>query len=224
MFVLITGGGRTGTQLAELLMAQHHQVRVVEHRPSVLTRLHRDLPTEMIYEGLATDPTVLELAGARHADVVATTLTSDEDNLVICYMARELFGVNRTIARVNDPRHVWLFDDKFHVDVSLDNAAVMASMIQEEMSLGDMMTLLKLNRGEYSLVEEKIPPGAPIIGKALQNLGLVDSCVIAAIIRAGKVVVPRGSSVFQVGDEVLAVTDQAGMIQLRQLFSPEEIT
>jgi trk system potassium uptake protein TrkA len=204
-------------------MAQHHTVRVVEHRTSVLNRLHRDLPTEMIFEGLPIDPTVLELAGARRADVVATTLTSDEDNLVICYMAHTLFDVKRTIARINDPRHAWLFDEKFHVDVSLDNAAVMASMIQEEMSLGDMMTLLRLRSGEYSLVEEKIPPGAPIIGKALQDLGLVESCVIAAIIRDGKVVVPRGSSIFQIGDEVLAIADLAGADQLHKMISPEVI-
>ena len=222
MLVIITGGGRTGTQLAMTLMGQNHQVVVIEHRPDVLERMHRDLPTEVIFEGFATEPDVLEKAGIQKANVVAACFTKDEDNLVICYIARQRYQVPRTIARINDPRHAWLFNENFHVDVSLNNAAVMASMIEEEMSLGDMMTLLKLRRGEYSLVEEKIPPSSLVVGKMLKDLGLVDSCCIAAIIRHGKVTIPRGTSTFEVGDEILAVADRAGLDQLQQLFSAGE--
>ena len=220
MFVLIAGGGRTGTQLAQTLIEQGHQVRVIDHRQEVLSRLHREVPTEAIYEGLATEIEVLEHAGIRQADVLAACLPDDEDNLSTCYAARVHFGIARTIARVNNPRNAWLFDEKFHVDVALNHATIMASLIEEEMSLGDMMTLLKLRRGEYSLVEEKIPPGAPGIGIPLMNLGLVDSCVIAAIIRDGKMILPRGLSVFQVGDEILAICDRRGADQLKELFAP----
>lgn len=220
MNVMIVGGGRTGTQLAYLLMEQKHQVRVVDHRKEVLARLHRELPTEVIFEGNTTEVEVLERAGIRQVDVLAACTTSDEDNLVICYLARRHFGVQRTIARINDPRNAWLFDHKFCVDAALNNATVMAGLIEEEMSLGDMMTLLKLRRGDYSLVEEKIPPGAPAVGIALKDMGLNDECVIAAIIRQGKVVVPRGLSTFEVGDEVLAITDREGVKQLKELFSP----
>ncbi|MBN1147523.1 MAG: NAD-binding protein [Anaerolineales bacterium] len=220
MFVLIAGGGRTATQLAQMLLGYKHQVRVVEHRREVLARVHRELPTEVIYEGDATELEILERAGIRQANVVAACMSVDEDNLVICYIARQQFHVSRIIARVNDPRNAWLFDEKFHVDVALNNAAIMASLIAEEMSLGDMVTLLKLRRGDYSLVEEKIPPGAQIVGVALKDLGLLESCVIAAIIRDGKVVVPRGMSAFEVGDEVLAITDQKGAEQLKRLLAP----
>jgi trk system potassium uptake protein TrkA len=220
MLVIIAGGGRTGTQLAQLLIGQNHEVRVMEHRKDVLTRLHRELPTEVIYEGNASDLDVLEAAGVRSAHVVAACTTSDEENLVICFAARERFDIKRTIARINDPRNAWLFDDKFCVDVALNQSAVMAGLIEEEMSLGDMMTLLKLRRGDYSLVEEKIPPGAPAVGIPLKDLGLNEGCVIAAIIREGKVVLPRGLISFEVGDEVLAVTDRSGAEQLRELFSP----
>lgn len=220
MFVLITGGGRTGTQLATLLIEQDHQARVVENRPSVLSRLHRDLPTEAIYEGDPTDPIVLENAGIHNAHVLAACGAEDEENLVICYMARKRYNTPRTIARVNDPRNAWLFNEKFHVDVAFNNATVMASLIEEEMSLGDMMTLLKLRRGEFSVVEEKIPPDSPVIGKALKELRLSDNCVIAAIIRKGKIQVPRGSTIFEVGDEVLAVTDSQGLDKLQELFNP----
>ena len=111
MFVIIAGGGRTGTQLAHMLLGQKHEIRLVEHRPEVLARLHRELPTEVIYEGNATEIEVLERVGVREANVVAACTTSDEDNLVICYLARKCFNVPRTIARVNDPRSAWLFND-----------------------------------------------------------------------------------------------------------------
>ena len=222
MFVLIAGGGHTGTQLAQMLLEQNHRVRVVEHRREVLARIHRELPTEVIYEGDPTELEVLELAGAKQAHVLAACTPADEDNLVICYLARQHFGIQRIIARINNPRNAWLFDEKFHVDVALNNAAIMASLIQEEMSLGDMVTLLKLRRGDYSLVEEKVPPGARLVGIALKDLDLVESCVIAAIIRSGKVVIPRGMSEFQVGDGVLAIADRAGVAQLKNLLAPVE--
>jgi len=218
MFVLVAGGGRTGTQLAQLLLAQDYQVRVLEHRPQVLTSIHRELPTEVIFEGNATEIVVLDEAGASRADVLAACTANDEDNLTICYLARQRYNVPRTIARVNNPRNAWLFDETFHVDVALNHAAVMARLIEEEMSLGDMMTLLKLRRGDYSLVEEKIPPGAPAVGEAIRDLALPASCAIAAIIRNGEMVVPRGDIVFEVDDEVLAVTDRVGAAQLAALF------
>lgn len=219
MFVLIAGGGRTGTQLALTLLEQNHRVQVIEHRPEVLQRIHRELPTEVIYQGRATELDTLERAGIRQADVVAACTAEDEENLVVCFLARNYFKVPRTIARINDPRNAWLFDKKFCVDVALNQSAVMASLIEEEMSLGDMMTLLKLRRGEYSLVEEKIPPGAKGVGIPLKDLGLVESCVIAAVIRDGKMMMARGSTAFEVGDEVLAIADRVGVEQMKQLFS-----
>lgn len=218
MFVLIAGAGRTGTQLARLLLEQGYRVRVLEYRPEILTRLHRELPTEVIYEGNATEPDVLERAGISQADVLAACTASDPDNLVVCYLARHRYQVPRTIARINNPRNAWLFDQTFHVDVSLNHSDLMARLIVEQMSMGDMMTLLKLNRGDYSLVEEKIPVGARAVGKALKDLALPDNIVIAAIIRDGKILVPRGGSAFEIGDEVLAVADQDGAEQLHLLF------
>ena len=226
MIVLIAGGGRTATQLATLLLAQNHEIHLVENRKEILPRLHRELPTEIIYEGYPTMPETLKQAGIENADVVAACTTSDTDNLIVCYIARNIFHVPRTIARINDPRNTWLFDEKFSVDVPLNQVDVMASLIEEEMSLGDMMTLLKLRRGQYSLIEEKIPQGAKAIGVAIKDLGLPDQCVIAAIIRHGKVIVPRGVTTLEVDDEILAVTDPQGAKQLQILFgsTPKNVT
>ena len=210
MFVLIVGEGRTGTQLASMLLLQKHSVHVIENRPDVLARIHRELPTEVIFEGNYTDSQVLEQAGIDRVDVLAACTVNDADNLAVCFLARQRDKTPRTIARVNNPRNAWLFDEKFHVDVSLNTAEIMARLIEEEMSMGDMLTLLKLRRGDYSLVEEKIPARARAIGMAIKDLALPESCVIAAIIRQGKVVVPRGITIFEEGDEILAVTDREG--------------
>jgi trk system potassium uptake protein len=220
MIVLIAGGGRTGTQLASLLLAQNHEVRLVENRKDVLVRLHREVPTEVIYEGYPSQPETLQNAGIAQADVVAACTTSDAENLTICYIARNLFKVQRTIARINDPRNAWLFDDKFNVDVPLNQSDIMASLIEEEMSLGDMMTLLKLRRGQYSLIEEKITADAKAVGMAIKDLNLPEQCVIAGIIRHGKVIVPRGITTLEVNDEVLALTDPEGARELGALLGP----
>jgi trk system potassium uptake protein TrkA len=220
MFVFIAGGGRTGAQLAMQLLDQNHQVRLVEHRRELLALLHHEIPTEVIYEGVATDPNVLKQAGLDKANVLVACTNDDAANLVICYLARTMFQTRRTVARINNPRDAWLFDQSFHVDETINNADVMAHLIQEEMSLGDMMTLLKLRRGRYSLVEEKVPPGAKAIGVQIKDLGLPDSCVIAAFIRHGQITLPRGTSTFEEGDEVLAVTDDEGAKELARLLEP----
>src|SRR5262249_23300366 len=122
------------------------------------------------------------------------------------------------IAIVNDPRNSWLFDKKFHVDVALNQVEILASLIEEEMSMGDMMTLLKLRRGRYSLVEEKIPVGARAVGMTVKELPLPPNCVIAALIRHGEILMPRGTTTFEVGDEVLAIVDASSAESLAGLF------
>lgn len=210
MYVVIAGGGRTASQLAALLVEQQHQVVVLEPRSKVLRNLHRELPTEVIIEGDPTNPEVLRQAKVDRADVLAACTSDDATNLALCHYARTHFDVPRTIARVNHPNTAWLFNELFHVDVALNQAEILASLIEEEMSLGDMMTLLKLRRGAYSLVEEKLPGGAPVVGVPLGELELPDDCVIAGIIRRGKLIIPRGETVFEAEDEVLAVVGPDG--------------
>lgn len=218
MFVIIAGGGRTGSHLAALLLAQGHEVRLIENRAEILVGLHRELPTEVVFEGDPTDPQVLQSAGIERAAVLAAVTASDEDNLVIASLARNRFHVRRTIGRVNSPRNSWLFTPEFGVDVSLNQADVMAKLIEEEMSLGDMMTLLKLRRGNYSLVEEKIYQGAQAVGKAIKELPLSEHSIISGILRHGEMVLPRGTTVLEAGDEVLALVDDEGRERLARLL------
>ena len=221
MFVVIAGGGRTGSHLAHLLSQRHQKVRLIENRPEYLTRLHRELPTEVIFEGDPTDPQVLEHVGLRQADVLIACRPLDADNLVICYFARTIHGVKRIIGRINTPGNGWLYDQTFCVDVSVNQSEILASLIEEEMALGDMVTLLKLQRGQFSIVEERIPPGAPVVGQALKDIALPETCVIVAVLREGELIVPRGHTTLETGDEVLALTDRPGAEILQGLLSGE---
>jgi trk system potassium uptake protein TrkA len=219
MNVLIAGGGRTGARLANLLLNQNYKVRLIENRRGLLSILHQELPTEVIYEGNPVDPSVLEAAGIREVHDVAAVTSDDSTNLVVCYLAKTQFEVPRTIARVNNPNNAWLFNENFRVDVALNAADVFAHLIQEEMSLGDMMTLFKIRRGRYSVVEEKVPANAKVIGIQLKDMGLAEHCVIAAIIRDGIMTLPRGDSILQAEDEIIAVASTEGAQMLADLLS-----
>jgi len=218
MLVIIAGGGRTASTLAAVLVQQKHEVRLVEHRRDVLAFLHRELPTEAIHEGDPRQPHVLEEAGIRRAQVLACSMPDDADNLAICFAARTLYNVPRTIGCINNPRNAWLYDHQFHVDVALNQAEILSSLIEEEMSLGDMMILLKLRRGRYALVEEKIPADAQAVGLSIRELALPPRSVIAAVIRRGEVQIPRGDLRFEVDDEVLAIVDPQAAEVLAALF------
>ena len=186
--------------------------------------MHHELPTEIIYEGDGTDPQILETVDIKRANVVAAVSGDDADNLVAASLARQQYGVRRVIGRVNNPRNAWLFTPEFGVDVALNQADIIAKLIEEEMSLGDMIIMLKLRRGKFSLVEEKIFPGAQAIGIAVKDLQLPPNCIISGIIRHGEIVIPRGVTTLEEGDEILALVDDAARGQLAKILGrPEEV-
>ena len=220
MFVIIAGGGKTGSQLASQLLSAGHTVKLIEDRPSVLERLHEEIPNEVIFAGDASSPSVLDSAGIRDAQVLAAVTGEDEDNLVITTIARFEFGVPRIIARVNNPKNFWLFTPEMGVDVALSQSDILAKLIAEEMSLGDMMTLLKLRKGEFSIVEEKVHPQAIVVGKLLRDIELPPQCVFAAVIRKGQLIVPNGNTELAAVDEVIALVHASQVIKLAELLGP----
>ena len=218
MFVLIVGGGKVGSHLARMLLEEKHDVRVVDPREDVLMKLHRELPAEVIHSGDGTDPIRLEQTGIRRANVVAAVTGSDETNLIATSLARFEFSVPRTIARVNNPRNQWLFTAEMGVDVAINQADLMAKLVAEEMSLGDMVTLLKLRKGDVEIVEEKIHETAAVNGKAIRDIALPANCTIAAVLRKNEVIAPNGATVLRAYDEVLAVVHTSDRAELARLL------
>ena len=222
MFVLIVGGGKVGLSLAQMLWSEHMRVRVIEVRPERVEEMAKELPADAVVYGNGTDPLLLEKAGILDADVVAAVTGEDETNLVVTNLARIEFGVRRTIARVNNPKNAWLFSKQMGVDVALNEADLIAHLIREEMSLGDMTTLLKLRQGAYSLAEEKVHPTSIAVGKAIRDLKLPQECVFMALIRRNELVLPHGDTVLEASDEVLAVVHETSLTELDDLLGPAE--
>ena len=221
MKVVIVGGGRVGGYLAGLLAGAGHRVRVLESDPETARGLARELPEGVVLAGSGTDPSALEAAGIREAEVAAAVTGSDETNLVVTSLARFEFGVPRTIARVKNPKNAWMFTPGMGVDVALNQADLLGHLIAEEMSLGDMTTLLKLRKGQFSLVEEKVHPRAAAAGKTVKELRLPHECVLVAVLRKGAMLLPRPDLVLHPADEVLAVVHATEAGRLAALLGPE---
>jgi trk system potassium uptake protein len=219
MNVIIVGGGKTGTHLTNQLLSEGHQVRLIEIRTEIAERLKKEFSENVLVIGDGSAPEILIEAGIKKAQVLAAVTGEDETNLVISTLGRFEFKVPRTIARVNNPKNAWLFNSGMGVDVGLNQTDILTKLIEEEMSVGDMMTLTKLRKGEYSIVEVKLPAHSQVLGMPLQELVLPCTCVIAAVIRHGKVLIPRGSTVFEQADEILAVVNDEARSALQALFS-----
>ncbi|RJQ39231.1 MAG: TrkA family potassium uptake protein [Anaerolineaceae bacterium] len=219
MKVLIIGGGKVGTYLASHLLAGNHEIVVVEQRREELERLQRELGADHVILGNGTDPVVLESAGIRTMQVIAAVTGSDETNLVVTNLSRFEFNVPRTIARVNNPKNDWMFTEDMGVDVALNQADLMVHLILEEMSMGDMMTLLKLRRGKFSIVEEKLAPQSSLVGLRLDQAKLPRDSVILAVMRKDDILVPHGSLILQASDEIIALVHGAQLDQLEKLLN-----
>ncbi len=219
MRVLIVGGGKVGTYLAERLLREKHDVRLIELREEEKDRILLDIPAENVYFGSGTDPDVLETAGIRKANVVAAVTGSDETNLVVTTLARYEFLIPRIIARVNHPKNAWLFTKEMGVDVAINQADLLAALIVEEMSMGDMMTMQVLRRGKFRLVEDKIAPNSFADGKRLSELRLPDQCNVVTVMRDGNLLALKSDPILQTADEILAIVQEDQKKALAKLFS-----
>ncbi|HSB70571.1 MAG TPA: NAD-binding protein [Candidatus Methylomirabilis sp.] len=217
MLAVIVGGGRGGSYLAQDLQGQGYQVKVVDRRPEVVARLRQEVEGEVIC-GDGCSPEILEQVGTAKADLIVAITHDDEDNLVICRLAKHHFHVRRVIARVNNPRNEWLYTKAWGVDVAISQVHLTAKVIEEEIGLGELVTLLKLNRGEAALVEVNLPEASPARGKAIRDLNFPPDTVIVSVIRSGKLVIPRGDTQLAAGDEVLAVSTVAAEKALKDIL------
>lgn len=214
MQVLIVGGGRTGADLASQLIQEGHNVTLIEQRQELISRLAKEVPRAQVIHGDGCEPTVLEQANVRRANVVVAVTDDDEDNLVVCLLAREEFRVRRTLARVNNPRNEWLFTHEMGVDVYVSQAHIMSALLREEMAPLEMAVLLRLHQGDTVLVENILTDTSRAVGRAISDLPLPRDAVLVALERRREIVIPRGGVVLEAGDRVIALTKAADRARL----------
>lgn len=205
MNVLVMGGGNVGRHLAEVLLRDKQTVVVIEKNPERATKVAQEIGAKVI-AGDGDDPKVLEEAFIRAADVFVAVTGEDEDNLVASTLAKFQFGICRVIARVNHPKNKWMFDKDMGVDVAVCEADIMALLLEEEISLDGLVTLLKLREGNVSLVEKPIAEGSRATGRQLGEITLPENAIFVAILREGRVILPKPNVTLQSGDRILALT------------------
>ncbi len=205
MNVLVAGGGKIGRQLARLFRDAGHTVSVVEARSEHVRNVSGLGPGVATLHGDATDPSVLGAAGAGGAHIFVAATGSDEANMLSCYLARSVFGIKRTIARVNDPRNEHMFRPEYGCDAAISYSDIIARMVIEETGFADVVTLLKLRRGQLSLVEGEVQEGSALDGKTLAEAHIPHEIIIAAVLRGSETLVPRGHTKILAGDKLLAL-------------------
>ena len=218
MKVIIVGGGKVGTYLASLLLSNGHQVKLLEDNEKLFNKAAKDLPKDILINGNATEPEVLEKVGIDSVDVLAAVSDEDQKNLVVSTLAKMEFGVPKVIARVNNPKNAWLYNSEMGVDVQVNQADIIAHLVVEEMDIQNMFTLMKLNRGEYSIVQMNVRETAKAANKFLKDLLIPKKSVLISITRDGEVVIPKGDTQILAGDEILILTDETSQKKLQSLF------
>lgn len=212
MNILIVGGGKVGANLASVLSAQGHQVTIIEMNTAVFTKLQRTLPQATIVLGDGCNPLLLREATIESMDAAVAVTGDDEDNLVVAKLAKHEYGVAKVVARVNNLKNEWLFTPRMGVDIAVSHSTMLARVIHEELSMGDLVPLLKLNGGQISLAEVTVTPQSHAIGSRVDQLKLPDECVLATLLRNGQILLPRGQVQLQAGDKIIALvrTEQQG--------------
>ena len=208
MYALIAGAGTTGTYLAERLLAAGQEVRLIDREHDVVVNLPEALRSITV-EADATEPSALEGAGVRRADLVVAATGADEDNLVVCFLSKHQYHVTRTVARVNHPNHTWMYGKDMGVDVAISQAHIMSHLIEAEVEVGQLIPLLALQEGEVTLVEETIAATSRARGLCVQALGLPSGAVPVAIVRGSRVLVPTAEAVLEAGDRLIVLSNVA---------------
>ncbi len=204
MYIVIVGGGRIGFNLAQKLIQDKHTVTVIEKDKVRCEGISQNMDA-MVINGDGCEPKNLEDAEAGRADVVAAVTADDEDNLVICQLAKEVFRVRRTVARVNNPKNEHIFSE-LGVDVPVNATKIIAKIIEEESSFEDFINLMTFKRGKLALVRVDLTTDSPVINKCVKDIILPENSVLVSIVRGETIIVPKGETVMKKGDDIIALT------------------
>jgi trk system potassium uptake protein len=220
MYVLIAGGGKVGSNLARIMIRGGHEVTLIEQRGARFDSLEAEFEHQVL-KGDATEMYVLERAGIkRPPDIVVAVTGDDEDNLVICQMARERYGVKQVIARVNDPRNQPYFD-LLGVSPTVSATSAIMALIEHEVPEHGLIHLLELRKENLEIVEVTVGERAACAGKRIEKIELPEGSRLISVVRDGKAEIPDESTQLEPGDSVLAILEPGKEDELRRLLVRE---
>lgn len=203
MNIIIIGGGNVGYYLAERLSEKNYVV-LIEKEIEISKKLAKQMNV-LVIQGDGCDPNLLKQAGIKKADVVAAVTGSDEDNLVICQIAKDLYNVRRTVAKVNNPKNEKIFT-KLGVDIAIDSTSIIAKVIEDEVSWEDFVNLFTFKKGKLSILRVDLPENSPVLNTPIRDIKLPEDSVLVAVIRGEEILIPKGNFLLKEKDEVIAVT------------------
>jgi trk system potassium uptake protein TrkA len=218
MRVAIAGAGNVGLFIANDLRAVGHDVQLIEQDPGVVERAVADEGVEWVIAD-ACEVSSLREAGLERCDVVVAATGDDEDNLVISLLAKQEFAVPRVIARVNHPKNQWMFNENWGVDLSVSTPHLITALVEEAVTVGRLVRLLQFEAGRARLVEVTLADDSPIIDRALKDVDVPRDATVVAVVRGEHVVMPRGDTVFESGDEVLAMVTPDAEEEVRRILT-----
>lgn len=213
MYIIIGGGGDVGYYLTKSLLNQGHEVLLLEKSSARYQTLSEELGPAVVH-GDSCEARTMEEVGASRADFVIAVTGEDEDNLVICQMAKRRFKVGRTIARLNNPKHEEIFQ-KLGIDVTVSPTKAILSLIEVELPGSTFVQLMTLKRAGLEIIEMRVPAESPIVGKTLGSINLPRNGNIALIIRDKGYIFPTAETKIMPDDEVYALVNQEGEEALR---------
>ena len=221
MRVVIAGGGSVGRFIAQQLHESDHEVLIMDNDAAVVrAALRSGEPAGVTWlEADACEATRLSEAEVDRADVVAAVTGDDEDNLVISLLAKQEFGVPRVVARVNNPKNEWMFNQLWGVDVAVSTPHLITALVQEAVSVGSFVRLLSFEGGKARLAEVTLAEGSPAADKEIVELGLPRDATVVAIVRQERVLVPRGDTLIRTGDEVIVLVTGESEDEVRAILT-----
>ncbi|HSV74160.1 MAG TPA: NAD-binding protein [Chthonomonadales bacterium] len=217
MYVVIVGGGNVGYYLSKALVAAEHEVLLMEKNRTTYRTVAEELG-EIAMQGDGCEVRLLEEAGVGRADVVVAATGDDEDNLIICQMARMKFNVPRTIARVNNPQNERLFN-QLGIDATVSSTRIIYNLIEQEIETGEVIPLAALRRGSIEIVQVEIGPKSPVLHRLVQEVVLPPEALVICIIRRDHAMLPAIDTRFEIGDEIIALVAADLEHQMRDVFA-----
>ena len=216
MYMIIVGGGKVGYYLTKTLVNEGYEVLLIEKSLRKVATYHEKFGA-VVLQGDGAESSTLREAGAGRADVVVAVTGDDEDNLVICQTAKKMFNVKRTIARVNNPKNEEIFK-KLGIDVTISATNLILSIIEQEIPERGLVHLMTLKHAQLALVEGTVESGATVSGRSLSEVQFPPNVVLSAVLRNGALIIPRGETVLQPKDEVIALSSRESEEPLRQML------